>query len=140
MKKLLLALVLLTALPALAGTYTVTLNTGRGARAERQRKRVNKVACLAQGLLADCTQPQARDAFCQKTAKTNAPCADSTSIVIHATVDEWLSQVARDAIDSYAATQDADDKTAFEAARAAASQAQKDAACTALVLPAGCLP
>lgn len=141
MKRLLLALTLL-ALPAMAGSLTTATTAAQDARLTRGVARQNRLTCAQYGLPASCTQTQARKAYCEQNGFGGiATCAGATSVDIYADVQSyWQRETVRLALDKLAADLDAEDKAAFEAARAAATKAQKDAACTALGLAAGCLP
>jgi hypothetical protein len=61
MRRLFLALIALS-LPAMAvaGTCNLTTSAGQDTRLERDRLRKNKQACASVGLVATCTQAQAR--------------------------------------------------------------------------------
>lgn len=141
MKRLLLALTLL-ALPAMAGSYTVTTTTAQDTKLTRAMARQNKITCAQYGLPASCTQPQARKAYCERNGFGGiATCAGANTVDIYADVQSyWQRETVRLVLDKLAADLEADDKVAFEAAKAAATKAQKDAACAALGLPARCLP
>lgn len=73
--RLLLALCALTlALPASAGSYTITTTAGQDAKLSRAVARANKQTCQSLGLAAGCTRAQARDAWCRRLAAKPAPC------------------------------------------------------------------
>lgn len=141
MKRLLLALTLL-ALPAMAGTLTTTTTAPQDAKLTKAMARQNKITCAQYGLPASCTQPQARKAYCEKNGFGGiSTCVGATSVDIYADVQSyWQRETVRLVLDKLAADLDADDKAAFEAAKKAATKAQRDAACAALGLAAGCLP
>ena len=166
MKKLILALTLF-ALPALAGTYTITTNAGQDAKLDKARLRANAQACAYYGLPKTCTQTQAREQFCKRanfggvttcspdpastpqnplpqictTSPLVSNCDGATQVDVYTNVQKFLDgEIVRLVRDEYGPRNDADDKAAFDAAKAAASQAQKDQACAALGLPTGCLP
>ena len=131
---------LLLASPALAGTLTITTTAAQDNRLERLRKRMNTQVCAAESLPATCTQPQLRDAYCQRTAGTPAPCTGSASLDIYKDANDMAREIIRQSLKAHAATQDAEDKQAWDAALGTATTEQKNAACAALGKPAGCLP
>lgn len=141
MRRLLMALCLLTTLPALAGTLTLTTTTARDTRLARATARANKLTCGRWALPATCTQAQARKAYCtQQGAGAVMDCAGATSIDVYATGQDWAQAKMNALIDDYGGRADKDDLSLFESAATAATKAQKDAACQALGLAAGCLP
>lgn len=148
MKKfaIVLALLLLAA-PALAVTGTITWTDGQNTRFDRDRVKLNTVVCVAQGLAAGCTQNQARAAFCARPGSSSptAPCVvggqASGDVVIYADVAEYLDKyvITSFFFPNLRQSQQREDKDAYNAWLATASQAQKDAACLAAGLAAGCM-
>lgn len=141
MNRLLILLCLLMPLPALSGTLTTTTTAAQDTKLTKARARQNRITCAQYGLPASCTQPQARKAYCERNGFGGiSTCAGSTSVDIYSDVQTfWQRESVRLVIDSLTATLDAEDKAAFAAAQEAATKAQKDAACAALGLAAGCL-
>ena len=141
MKKLLAPLALLLALPAFAGTWTITTSASQDKRLTRQAVKYNAATCMTVELAVGCTQNQARDAYCQGTAKTNAPCTGSGSIVIYADPGRLIDKfLIGDYLANLAARQDAEDRQAFADWQLTATPTQKDSVCAAAGLAAGCLP
>jgi hypothetical protein len=144
--RLLIALCALTlALPASAGSYTITTTAGQDVRLTRALARANKQTCISAGISAGCTRAQARDAWCQKVSGKPAPCTagsrSSADIDIYPDVQSFLSgEVVRLVREQWGPQGDADLQRSYLDAAAKGTQAQKDAACVALGLPAGCLP
>jgi hypothetical protein len=124
MKRLAILLLLLPAL-AFAGTYTLTTTAAQDTRLERQRVRINKQTCERLGLPGTCTQAQARNV--------------EAGVDIYSSVQDFLD---RNVLKSYlAGLKNAD--TADDAQQAAAlwvlkTDAEKNAVCAAIGLPAGC--
>lgn len=142
MKKFLATLLL--ASPAFAAAWTVNTGTAQDSRFDRDRLKLNAATCATQGLAAGCTQSQARNAFCAKVG-ASAPCTAngqaSGEILVYSTIGEYLDKyVIQSHADTLKAAQESEDLAAWEAAKKAATKAQKDAACAALGLPSGCLP
>ena len=144
--RLLIALCALTlALPASAGSYTITTTTGQDGKLTRALARANRQVCLSVGLAAGCTRAQARDAWCQKVSGKPAPCTagprSSADIDIYSDVQAFLGgEVVRLIRDQWGPQGDQDAKSALLDAAARGTQAQRDAACVAVGLAAGCLP
>lgn len=147
MKKLVVVL-LLVAAPAFAASWTVTTTTGQDTRATRELNRLNKATCATVGLGANCTQVNARIAYCAQplaVVRNTVPCTvngiSSGTLVIYGTVGEYLDKVVIGANDAVLkAKQDTDDLNSFGMWRQTATQVQKGAVCTAAGLQAGCLP
>lgn len=140
MKRLILALALLTALPALAGSYTVTTNAKQDTRLERWRVRLNRTTCQYYSLPGSCTQTQARKAFCVRAGFGEiTSCDGANQVVVYADIQTMLNDQISTLFDGWKAQLASDDAAALAAAQAAASQAQKDQACAALGLAAGCM-
>lgn len=148
MKKFLfLAPTLLAASALAAVAVSFNVSDANAARIDRERLRVNKIACESFGLPAACTQAQARAAFCARdgaSAPTH-PCTfggvDSSTVRIYGTTSEFVDvEVIKEYTRELRARQDQEDKSAAKAAFDAKSQAEKDAICTALGLTAGCQP
>ena len=121
------ALVLLLAGTVQAATYSVTTTTAQETVITRARTADNAIACHSLGLPDACTQAQA------DAVKPGA-------VVVFAANGPYLLNILKLSLTSKKDTQDEQDRQAFEAAKQAATQAQKDAACQALGLPVGCLP
>ncbi len=143
MKKTILIL-LLAASPAFAAAWTVNTGTAQDNRFDRNRVKLNTATCASVGLGAGCNTSGARNAFCAKIGQA-APCTangqSSSEIIVYATIGEYLDKYLIDAhANDLKAAQEAEDLTAWETAKKAATKAQKDAACAALGLPSGCLP
>lgn len=133
------------ALPASAGSYTITTTAGQDAKLTRALARANKQVCQSVGLAAGCTRAQARDAWCQQLAGRAAPCTvatrSSADIDIYPDVQSFLSgEVARLVREQWGPQGDTGLQRAYLDAAAKGTQAQKDAACVAVGLAAGCLP
>lgn len=152
MKRLLLLLTLL-ALPAFAGTYSITTSASQDAKLDKARVRANRATCQYYSLPGSCTQTQAREQFCKRANFGGQPvegggttplvsnCDGATQVDVYTTVQKFLDgEIVRLVRDEYGPKNDAENKAAFDTAKAAATQAQKDQACAALGLPAGCLP
>lgn len=140
MKKLLLLLTLV-ALPAFAGSYTLTTNATQDTRLERWRVRLNKNTCQYYGLAADCTQVAARKAFCTRAGfGAISSCDGANQVSVYSDVTTMLNNQVSELFDVWRTQLDQEGQAAFDAAKAAATTAQKNAACAALGLPNGCLP
>ena len=151
-KKLILALALL-ALPAFAGTYSITTSASQDAKLDKARLRHNREICKYYGLPGTCTQTQAREQFCRRanfggqpiggggTTPLVSDCAGATQVDVYTTVQKFLDgEVVRLVRDEYGPKNDADDKAAARAAWPTLTQAQRDAVCSSLGLSAGCDP
>lgn len=139
MKKLLvvLALLLLAAVPALAADYTVTLNAGQETTTTRARTESNTAACALVGLPASCTQAQADAAVAAAAAEV--PPRTLPSVNVMSNNSKYVNSLVNAELARIKTVQKAADKNSFDKARDTATQAQKDAACVALGLTAGCL-
>lgn len=156
-----LLLVALLSSPLLAGSFTVTTVAKEDNALTRAMNRSNKQTCQRFGLPDACTQVQAREQFCkvagfggQRVSTPNPPgppiitftplvsvCAGSTAVDVFATLDAFVQSEWKGLMkDTYGKRSDDEDAAAFEAAKKAATKAQRDAACLALGLPSGCLP
>lgn len=145
MKRTLVVLLLLAA-PAFAGSWQITTSANQDTRATRELGALNKATCATVGLSANCTQTNARIAFCAQPGSSGAvPCTvngvSSGTLVILGTVGEYLDKIVVNENDirlkkSHANT----DLNAWNVWLAGASQAQKDAVCVAAGLSAPCLP
>ena len=144
--RLLIALCALTfALPASAGSYTITTTAGQDVRLTRALARANRQVCQSVGLAAGCTRAQARDAWCQQLTGKAAPCTvgarSSAGIDIYPDVQSFLAgEIVRLIRDQWGPQSDADLQRSYLDAAAKGTQAQRDAACVAVGLAAGCLP
>lgn len=126
MKKL--AFFLFLAAPALATDYTVTTTANQDAILDRARLRSNQQICTILRLPSSCTRAQALAV----DATIGADYANTISV--------FLLKRVKDVLTAEKAANDSDDKVTFEQAYAAANQTQKDAACAAVGLGAGCKP
>lgn len=125
MKKILTLVVLLIAALASAGSYSVTTNAAQDARLERHRNRVNKATCEAAGRQAGCTQAQAR--------------AMNPGAEIYSDVQDMIQRlIIKGFTDGLKSQDTSDDAAQAAAAWAAKSDADKNAVCALLGLPAGC--
>lgn len=166
MRKLILALTLL-ALPALAGTYSITTNAAADAKLDKARLRANRATCQYYSLPGNCTQVQAREQFCKRanfggvvtctpdpastpqnplpqictTSPLVSNCDGATQVDVYTTVQKFLDgEIARLIRDEYGPKNDADDKATARAAWPTLTQAQRDAVCSSLGLAANCDP
>jgi hypothetical protein len=125
MRKLIALILFLAAAVVSAGTYTLTTAAAQDTRLERQRVRINKQTCERLGLPGTCTQAQARNV--------------EAGVDIYSSVQDFLD---RNVLKSYlAGLKNAD--TADDAAQAAAlwvlkTDAEKNAVCALIGLPANC--
>lgn len=142
MKRLLFCLLALTlALPAFAGSYVLTTTSNQDARFERWRVRLNRNTCQYYGLAADCTQVNARKAFCTRAGfGAITSCDGANQVDVYSDVQTMLNDQVTSLFDQWKTQLDTEGQAAFDAAKAAATVAQKNAACAALGLPNGCLP
>lgn len=144
MKRLTVALALLFATSAAVAdvTITYTLTDAQGARLTRAMKRHNRSTCNYYGLPNNCTQPQARTAFCERAGfPATSACDGSAQVDVFSDLSKFAKREgARLITEEYASKDAAEDAAAFDAAKSAASTEQKNAVCAALGLPAGCLP
>ena len=142
MKKFLILLLL--ASPAFGATWSVTLSASQDARFDRQRAKANKATCNAYGLPDSCTQTQARNAFCAQPGSSGPhPCTvngvASSTVVVYSDAGDYLDRfVAGEYLRMLKAQHDREDQEAFENAWWGTSQANRNAACVAIGLPAGC--
>ena len=158
MKKF-LPILLLLALPLNAGTLTTTTTAPLDTHVAKAMARANKTVCLYYSQGVGCTQAQARKEFCRRagfggvttcdnavppvctTTPLTASCDGANQVDVFADVATYWQSVSVEFIRDTMQTRNlADDAAAFEAAKASANQAAKDAACAALGLAAGCLP
>lgn len=137
-----LAVLSLLSLPAFAGSYTLTTTAAQDAILTRTVARTNAATCLYYGLSVDCTQAQARKAFCRAASLGDvANCDGATQVDIYADVPTFLQrEVVRLVKETYGPRAQADDAAAAKAAFEAMTVAQKNAQCAALGLAAGCVP
>lgn len=138
MKRLIALLALLLAAPVWAADYTVTLTTAQETVATRARTESNTAACALVGLPASCTQAQATAAVTAAAAEVpprtlpTVNVINSTSGYVNTLVNAELKRIKE--------IQKSADKSSFDKAKDSATTAQKDAACVAIGLAAGCLP
>lgn len=143
-----LAIFLLLSAPVFAATWTINTGTVQDARATRELNALNKATCASVGLGANCTQTNARIAYCAQPlaiVRNTVPCTvngvSSSTLVIYGTAGEYYDKVAIGANDAVLkAKQDTQDLNSFATWRQTASRAQKDAVCSSAGLAAGCLP
>lgn len=129
MKKFAIAFALVgLALSATAADYTVTLSAGEEAVLNKVRLHLNRQTCDRLVLSATCTQAEAE--------------AKDASAVIYgvsaAQVSALIKKLAVDAVQTLKAQRDASAEADLWNTIRNGSQAQKDAACAAVGLPAGC--
>ena len=142
MKRLLILALLLLALPAWAGSYTLTTTAAADTTLAAIVADTNEATCTYYGLPVGCTQPQARKAFCLAANLGNvATCEGATQVDIYADVQSFLQrELLRLVKDEYGPKSNAKRAAAFEKNPAAATTAQKNAWCALHDLPNGCLP
>ena len=158
MKKLLLALALLLAFPALGDvTITNTYTDGQAARITRAMNRVNKATCAYRGLPANCTTVQVREQFCKTNGIGGQPildangvqtgttplvsgCNGATQFIVYGNITVFEKRTMLEKVTEWMNEEAAEDKAAAAAAFAAKTVAEKDAVCTSLGLAAGCSP
>lgn len=139
MKRLLILALLLAPVAAADVTTTATFTDQQAARITRAMKRTNTETCAHFGLPAACTTLQARAVFCQRANLTGTDCAGATQFLIYPTIDAYLKrEMLKMVNETFTAADAAEDKAAAAAAWAAKTQAQRDAICATLGLPAGC--
>lgn len=138
MKKLIALALLLLAAPAFAADYTVTLNATQEATVTRARTESNAAACALVGLPANCTQAQANAAVAAAAAEVPPRTLPSVNVIN--TNSGYVNTMVNADLKRMKGAHKAADKNSFNAARDTATQAQKDAACVAFGLAAGCLP
>lgn len=161
MKKTLLAILLLAALPALAGDHTLTLPAAAESVYDTAtRVSWNAEVCAFVGLPASCTQPQARnafcaraglasgctyntarDAFCVASGAAEAPCdALTRHVAIATTQDELLLAILLQDADAIALKKQKAAALTGCARWKARIRSEKDAICTSsqINLGAGC--
>lgn len=138
MKRFLTLALLLLAAPAWAASYTLNTNAAQETRITRARTASNAAACSLVALPASCTQAQADAAVAAAAALV--PPRTLPSVAVYATNGPYLLSILAAEFVRIKSTQDAVDRVSFDAAKDAATAAQKDAACVALGLAAGCLP
>ena len=158
MKKFLLLLALLAlAVPALATDYTITTNANQDGVLAKALARANKATCLYYGQAVGCTQAQARREFCRRagfggqpiydangvqtgTTPLTASCDGSLQVDIYADVATFLKrEVVRLVREEYGPKNAQENAAEIQRLIDSGTQAQKDAFCAAIPLPAGCL-
>ena len=152
MKRLVLLLTL-AALPALAGSYTITTSASQDAKLDKARLRHNRTICQYYGLPGTCTQTQAREQFCKRanfggqpiggggTTPLVSDCAGATQVDVYTTVQKFLDgEIVRLIRDEYGPKNDQADKASAREAWPTLTQAQRDAVCSSLGLSANCDP
>lgn len=144
MKKL--AIVVLLASPAFAGTLTLTTTAPQDTIIETERVFENTKTCTGLALAAGCTQGQARAAYCLLPGASQAtpPCTvngvSSNTVRIYSDANDYGESLIKAWAFSAKQLQDARKLEAFAAWRLAATAAQRNAVCTAAGFPNGCLP
>jgi hypothetical protein len=140
--KRLLALLLLSAPAFAAGPYSIVTTAPQDAKMERARLRFNGDTCKSVALPKNCTQPQARTAFCVLTTnQAVTTCPGAAKLDIYADVAAFLQgEVVKMVTNTWGPGNDAADAKAFSDAMATATPTQKDALCADLGLAAGCMP
>jgi hypothetical protein len=127
MKKLILAFaLLLITSPALAGSYTIPTSAGQDIVLAKALAQYNAETCVSAGLPVGCTQ-----ALLQ---------ASDPSKTLIGSITGFIGYLAIQGMRDLKSRADASQQAAFAAAQAAATQAQKDQACVAVGLAAGCVP
>jgi accessory colonization factor AcfC len=129
MKKFAFVLVLIgLALSASAADYTITLSAGEETVLNKVRLHLNRQTCDRLRLAPGCTQEEAE--------------AVDASAVIYGTsaaqVSALIKKLAVDAVQTIKAQRDASAESDLMLLIHNGSPAQKDAACAAVGLPAGC--
>ena len=160
MKKTLLALAFLLALPAFGqATITNDYSAGQVARITRAMNRENAKTCAYFGLAANCTTPKMREQFCKRAGfggvttcdNTKTPpvcvttplvsdCPGATQFIVYPNITAFDKRTLLLKIDEWAKEDDAADRAAAKAAWDAKTQAQKDALCPSFGLTAPCTP
>lgn len=149
MKKFLGVLAILSiATPALAVTGTITWTDAQNTRFDRDRLKINGEVCASVSLPANCTQAQARTAFCARPGSSSptSPCTvagqSSTDILVYGDVAEYLDKyvITRFFFPNLKQSQNIEDKNNFAKWQETATTEQKNAVCLAAGLAAGCLP
>ena len=137
MKKLLVLTLFLLAVPAFAADYTVTLTAAQETVTTRARTESNAAACALVGLPASCTQAQANAAVTAAAAETPPRTLPSVNVIN--SNSGYVNSLVNAELKRMKDVQKTADENSFDKARKTATQAQKDAACVALGLTAGCL-
>ena len=159
--KRLLVLLAFCAMPVMADVViSNTYSDGQAARITRAMNRVNSSTCAYRGLPASCTTTQVREQFCKTngiggqttcvpnvnpalpqvctTTPLDATCNGATQFIVYNTITQFDKRVLLEKITEWTTQDEADDRAAAKAAWDAKTQAQKDAICASLGLPAGC--
>jgi hypothetical protein len=126
MKKILVVLALLLAAPAFAGSYTIPTSAGQDLVLAKALAQYNAETCVSAGLPVGCTQ-----ALLQAS--------DPTKTLIGGLAG-FIAYLMNQGMQAFKARSDASQQAALAAAQGAATQAQKDSACIAIGLAAGCIP
>jgi hypothetical protein len=141
-----LAILLLLAAPAYAGTLTLSTTAADDAVIEAERLYVNEQTCKTWGLNAGCGTGAMRAAFCTQEGSNSPtpPCTvngvSSASVRIYPDAADFAERILKQWAFSAKQTQDARKLEAFAEWRKSANRAARNAVCTAAGLPAGCLP
>jgi len=147
MKKLAIAFALVgLALSVTAADYTVTLSAGEEAVLNKVRLHLNRQTCDRLVLGANCTQPQVNLLTCERLGLPTTCLVDNPALeplgVIYGTsaaqVSALIKKLAVDAVQTLKAQRDNSAEADLWNTIRNGSQAQKDAACAAVGLPAGC--
>lgn len=134
---ILLLVLLLLAAPAMAADYTVTLNAAQETTTTRARQEANNAACALVGAGVGCSQAQANAAVA--SALNEIPPRVLPAVNIMGNNTPFVNLIVKTELKRMKAVHKAADSTTFDAKKATATQGQKDAACAAFALPAGCL-
>lgn len=133
----LLLVLLLLAVPAIAADYTVTLTAAQETTTTRARQEANNAACALVGAGVGCSQAQANAAVA--SALNEIPPRVLPAVNIKGNNSAFVNSMVNAELKRMKAVHKAADSMTFDAKKATATQAQKDAACAAFTLPAGCL-
>lgn len=143
MRKYSLALISIFAFllaPTFSFAQTWTPSAPQNTKINRIRQKRNAQICQAHNLPNNCTQGQARDAFCQQLFKTNAPCTGSGNISVPADIQAFLDKTMPDIVQAWTEELRKDDAETDCEIWQAQTRAQKDATCAAMTppRPSGC--
>lgn len=157
MKKLLIALALLLAFPALAGTYSITTTANQDGVLAKAMNRANAATCRYFGQAVGCTQASVRREFCRRNGIGGQPiydangvqtgttplvsdCAGATQFDIYPDVQKFLDkEIVRLVKEEYGPKNAQENAAEIQRLIESGTQAQRDAFCAAVPLPAGCL-
>ena len=142
MKKLLAVLIVLAAVPAFAGTSSVTYTTGQSTAIQTKViPALNAERCGNFGLSASCTSAQLVSAGCVVQLFKGVAVTGCTIYTENAAGEQALIQLlANQSLAAAFVKQNSLNEAAFKGACAAASGAAQDTVCTTVGLPSGCNP